>query len=189
MLICGQEGGPMRSDKQIQASKINGARSRGPITQQGKRNSSRNSTRHGLLTQAVVLEEESAHGFEKLLADFTHEYRPRTATQVSLVEIMAVTRCRQLRVRLAQRAAADRDIAGQHRSVGRRSRALLALLGSPASSRLPEVLHRYEVAFDRQFSRALTNSSCPSVASLRQPNCRPNSGRKKDSAQRTWALN
>ncbi len=147
----------MRSDKQIQASKTNGARSRGPITAQGKRNSSRNSARHGLLAQTVVLEEESADRFQKLLAAFMREHQPRTATQISLVETMAVTRWRQWRVWLAQKTAADLDIAGQHRSVGRTSRALLALLGSSASFRLPEVLHRYEVAFDRQFSRALTN--------------------------------
>src|SRR5580658_3972074 len=36
-LICGQKG-VMRSEKQIQASKANGARSRGPITAEGKRN-------------------------------------------------------------------------------------------------------------------------------------------------------
>jgi hypothetical protein len=169
----------MRSDKQIQASKTNGARSRGPITAQGKRNSSRNSTRHGLLAQTVVLEQESADRFQKLLAAFMDEYQPRTATQISLVETMAVTRWRQLRVWLAQKAAADLDIAGQDRSVGRRSRALLALLGSPASSRLPEILHRYEVAFDRQFSRALTNLlALQSLPAAGQPGGQ-NPGRKK----------
>ena len=179
----------MRSDKQIQASKTNGARSRGPITQQGKRNSSRNSTRHGLLTQAVVLEEESAHGFEKLLADFTHEYRPRTASQISLVETMAVARWRQFRVWQAQKTAMDRDIAAQERSVRRKARALLALLGSESSTCRQEVLFRYEIAFERQFNRALANL----LALQSLPSASQTAGQtpeeKKDSAQRTWALN
>jgi hypothetical protein len=147
----------MRSDKQIQASKANGARSRGPITEQGKRRSSRNSTRHGLLAQAVVLEEESVHGFQKLLAALRDEYQPRTASQVALVETMAVAGWRQFRVWQAQKTAMDRDIAAQGRSVGRKSRALLALLGPPHSPCQQEVLFRYEIAFERQFNRALAN--------------------------------
>jgi hypothetical protein len=147
----------MRSEKQIQASRANGARSRGPITEQGKRNSSRNSTRHGLLAQTVVLEQESAHRFQKLLKAFMDEHQPRTETQISLVEIMAVTRWRQLRVLQAQKSAADIDIAAHGPNVGRTSRALLALIGSPATARLPEILHRYEVAYHRQFSRALAS--------------------------------
>jgi hypothetical protein len=105
----------------------------------------------------VVLGEESAVRFQKLLAALMDEHQPRTATQILLVETMAVTRWRQLRVRLAQKAAADCEVRGQGRNTGRGPRALLALIGSPASSRLPEALHRYDVAFDRQFSRALTN--------------------------------
>jgi hypothetical protein len=147
----------MRSDKQIQASKTNGARSRGPVTPQGKRNSSRNSTRHGLLAQTVVLEEECADRFQDLLASFMNEYRPRTASQVALVETMAVTRWRQSRVWRAQKTSMDRDIAAQGRSAGRNSRALLALLGSPERVSHQETLLRYELAFERQFNRALAN--------------------------------
>jgi hypothetical protein len=87
----------MRSDKQIQASKINGACSSGPITDQGKRNSARNSTRHGLLAQTVVVEVESMDRFHKLLQAYMDEFQPRTESQVTLVETMAVTRWRQLR--------------------------------------------------------------------------------------------
>jgi hypothetical protein len=38
----------MRTPKQIAASRANGAKSKGPVTAQGKRNFSRNSTRHGM---------------------------------------------------------------------------------------------------------------------------------------------
>jgi len=82
----------MPTDKQIQASRTNGALSRGPATEQGKRNSASNSTRHGLLAQTVVLDEEDADRFQELLASFMDEYKPSTASQVSLVETMAVAR-------------------------------------------------------------------------------------------------
>ncbi len=43
----------MRTARQIEASRLNGARSRGPVTDAGKRKSSRNSRRHGLYSQTV----------------------------------------------------------------------------------------------------------------------------------------
>ena len=49
----------MSTPKQIAASRANGARSKGPVTTQVKRNSSRNSTRHGLYAQTIVLQAES----------------------------------------------------------------------------------------------------------------------------------
>ena len=51
----------------------------------------------------------------------------------------------------------DRDMALQDPSLGPASvRAAFAFRGSPESSCAPEVLLRYDLAFDRQFSRALT---------------------------------
>jgi hypothetical protein len=45
----------MSTPKQIAASRANGARSKGPVTDQGKRNSSRNSTRHDLFAETIRL--------------------------------------------------------------------------------------------------------------------------------------
>ena len=88
---------------------------------------------------------------------YMDEYQPATASQVSLVETMAVARWRQLRVWGAQKTAMDRDMALQDPNIGPAPvRVLSALRGSPDSSCPPEVLLRYEIAFDRQFSRALT---------------------------------
>ncbi len=43
----------MRTARQIEASRLNGARSRGPVTAAGKRKSSRNSRSHGLYSKTV----------------------------------------------------------------------------------------------------------------------------------------
>jgi hypothetical protein len=56
-----------------------------------------------------------------------------------------------------QKNTFDRDMALQDSSAGPPSvRAAFAFRGSPASACPPEVLLRYEIAFDRQFTRALT---------------------------------
>jgi hypothetical protein len=147
----------MPSDKQIRASKANGALSRGPVTEQGKRNCARNGTRHGLLSQTVVLEAEVDGRFLELFEDYLDEYQPRTASQVSFVENMAVARWRQFRIWGMQKSAMDRDMALQDPAVGPAPiRALFALRNSAENLGSPDVLLRYEIAFERQFSHALT---------------------------------
>ena len=74
-----------------------------------------------------------------------------------LVETMAAARWRLLRVWDVQKNTFDRDMALQDPSAGPPSvRAAFAFRGSPESACPPEVLLRYEIAFDRQFTRALT---------------------------------
>ena len=147
----------MPTQKQIDASRANGARSRGPITAQGKRNSSRNSRRHGLLSSTLVLEEESTERFEKLVNSLMDEHQPRTFTELMLVETMAAARWRLYRIWGIQKSSLDRDMALQDPAVGPPAvRAALAFRSSPDTSSSLELLLRYEIAFDRQFTRALS---------------------------------
>ena len=146
----------MRTPKQIQASRANGARSKGPTTAQGKRNSSRNSIRHGLLAETVVLKEEHTGRFFDLLNDLIADHQPVSATETMLVETIAVANWRRSRIWGMQKENFDHDVASC--DVDTDSPALcavLALRSSPESIRSHELLLRYEVAFDRQISRAL----------------------------------
>ncbi len=145
----------MRTPKQIAASRANGALSKGPVSIQGKLNSSRNSLRHGLLARTIVLEEESTDRFLELLRALIEEFHPASATQLMLVETMAVARWRQLRLWGLQKVAMDKEIALQDPAIGTPEvRAALAFKAS-SDSLQPDLILRYDVAFDRQFSRAL----------------------------------
>ena len=88
----------MRTNKQIEASRANGALSKGPATPEGKNISSRNSLRHGLFAQTIVLEEEHADRFTELLVDLMEEHQPRTPTETMLVETLAAARWREDRI-------------------------------------------------------------------------------------------
>src|ERR1022692_2896274 len=103
----------MRSEKQIQASRINGARSRGPVTAQGKRNSSRNSLRHGFYIPDSSLEQNPPTAFVALRADYMLQFQPQTPREIHLVHVMAVARWRMLRVAEAQKMAVDKAMARQ----------------------------------------------------------------------------
>ncbi len=146
----------MRTPKQTEASRANGAKSKGPVTPQGKRNSSRNATRHGLLAETIVLETEHADRFLKLLNDLFEEHQPSTPTQMMLVETIATARWRQSRIWGMQKVAFDHDVASIDTDPGSPAlRAVLALRGSVESIRTHELLLRYETALDRQISRSL----------------------------------
>lgn len=67
----------MRTERQIQASRANGTRSRGPVTAQGKRNSSRNAVKHGLLAETIVLKSELTDRFLEIVADWKTNSIPR----------------------------------------------------------------------------------------------------------------
>ena len=88
----------MRTQNQKQASRANGAKSRGPITPEGKLASSRNATTHGMLSGTIVLGGESEERFNALLADLHAELQPQTTVEITLVENMAVARWRQMRI-------------------------------------------------------------------------------------------
>lgn len=80
----------MRSEKQIQASRANGARSRGPVTKKGKQRSSQNALRHGLLAKCVVLCNESLEGFEETFQQYIDRFQPVDEIEFTSVEEMAV---------------------------------------------------------------------------------------------------
>lgn len=150
----------MRTPKQIETSRRNGAKSRGPVTPEGKRRASLNARRHGLLAATVVLEAEDKPLFRSLLRDFTAQFQPATPTENALVETMAVARWRQLRAWSLEKAGLDYQIATQEEPVNNTTRAALAFRNLSDNSRSLELLNRYENRYNSQFLRALNSLRC-----------------------------
>jgi hypothetical protein len=145
----------MSSQRRIDASRANGARSLGPVTPEGRARSARNAIRHGLLARTVVLEEESTDAFEAALADLIDRLRPADAVELALIEEMAAAQWRQRRswgieVRMMNDAAVASPDAGP---VARMTYAFRSLSGGPEFA----LMHRYETRQTRMFQRALNN--------------------------------
>jgi len=142
----------IRSQAQIDASRINGAKSRGPVTSQGKAQCSRNATRHGLLANTILIKGESVDQFENLLLARIREFAPQTDSEMDLVEKMVVCKWREMRVWAMQAAALSEAIASQPEPDNPAARAWTAMC---VRNRTMNSLHRYEAHFARQYSRCL----------------------------------
>jgi len=141
---------------QIDAARRNGAKSHGPVSNEGKAHSSRNSLRHGLLANSVVIPGESRDRFMTLCADLDRDFQPASETESSLIDTMAVCRWRQMRIWSMEKAALTNEIRKRNsEDEDNPTRTALAFHTLCDNSRAPEVLSRYETRFDRQYNRAL----------------------------------
>ncbi len=77
------------TERQQEASRINGAKSQGPTSQQGKQKSAANSRQHGLTAKMLRLTEEQTPAWESLFNFLCYEHKPFGETEYALVEDMA----------------------------------------------------------------------------------------------------
>jgi hypothetical protein len=84
----------MASENQRNASRINGSKSKGPVSVEGRARSSRNSIRHGLSSKIVVLPHENRTAFEDLRDSYVDDFQPANQSQHDLVETMVAARWR-----------------------------------------------------------------------------------------------
>jgi hypothetical protein len=137
------------SSARAEASRKNGAKSRGPRTEEGKARSAQNALRHGLRAQKyVVLPEEDAREFADLQAAMIEELAPVGALQVVLARRVAIAAWRLERAdRLEVELFAER----RFRDGGLGN----ALIRDGHSTRSFETLLRYRGAAMAEFWRAL----------------------------------
>jgi hypothetical protein len=151
----------MSTERQKQASRLNGSQSHGPVTPEGKLASSRNAEKHGLLSGTIVLEGESTDRFLSLVAALRGEFQPRTPFEESLIENMAIARWRQMRIWGIEKAGMDYEMRRQaalpnavSATEDNATRAALAFRALSDDSRSIELMNRYDARCERQYYRA-----------------------------------
>src|ERR1700687_899049 len=68
-----------------EASRINGSKSRGPKTEDGRRAASLNAVKHGLTAETVVLPNESEEEYQAELHDYIEHFAPANKPEADLV--------------------------------------------------------------------------------------------------------
>ena len=145
----------MSSQRRIDASRANGARSRGPVTPEGKQRSAMNAIRHGLLSQTVVLDGEDPEAFSTLLAAYVERFQPADRVELALVEDMAAANWRQHRSWAIEAEMMNQASAklSSPLAIKRITHGFTTLAAGPELA----LMHRYETRQSRMFQRALAN--------------------------------
>ena len=149
----------MRSELQNQASRDNGSKSRGPVTEEGKRASSQNAVKHGILSTYVVINSENEQGFIDLTTRLYDELQPQPGVEQDLVNTMAVARWRTTRLWIIEKCAMETQMTrenDQARAAQHKPGVLagMAFRSLADNSRTLDLVNRYESRYDRQYFRA-----------------------------------
>ncbi len=139
----------MPSNLKSETARINGAKSKGPVTPEGKARSSTNARRHGLASAPILLPGESKEDFQQLLADYMDQFHPRTPVETDLVETMAISRWRLRRVLTFEASLFDEEMQERDKS------AAWVFQKFANYSTTLTVLLRYEGHLNRSFDKAL----------------------------------
>ncbi|MDX6751651.1 hypothetical protein SH611_17740 [Geminicoccaceae bacterium 1502E] len=127
---------------QSDASRRNGARSRGPVSGEGKARSARNGTRHGLFAAELELTSEEQAHLAALLDDLGRRHRPEGAAEEHWVRQVAVTMLRRERLDVLEMRVLDLAVEGAE---------ALREAGLPS----PATVLRYRVRLQRDHEHAM----------------------------------
>ncbi len=147
---------PSKSD----SARINGAKSRGPVTEAGRARSSKNAIKHGLTAQTIVLPTEDPDEYDALLTSYTQQFQPDGPVELDLVHEMAAAQWRLQRIALIETqlftAAIEREEEDSDSPLTP-VESLTAAFRTLANGTSLGFLHRMESRLGRSYSRALRN--------------------------------
>jgi hypothetical protein len=101
----------MSTQKQVQASRVNGGMSRGPVTAEGKRVAARNAVKHGIFCRQVVLDCEDREVFEEFASGMADYWQPAGPMESLLFDRVVAEAWRLQRVARIEREIMEGDFA------------------------------------------------------------------------------
>ena len=161
-MIENQSESKKSSARRIAASRANGAKSRGPVTAEGKERSSKNATTHGLAAASIVLTTEDWPNYLACREAYLRRFQPADQIELDLVEDLVAARWREKRMWALESAALDDELDAQRAEIDRTYSAItpdvrtaLAFTALADKSRGLALIGRYEARYSRQYYRAL----------------------------------
>jgi hypothetical protein len=150
------------SPRRQEASRRNGALSKGPVTPEGKARSSRNAVTHGCLATLLTFDPGEAEIFNCILAEYSARFEPRDQVEHDLVEeiVRAKWQMRQVWAyessTLALQMIQDScNVARDWKSLGEQDRRTLAFTASIKDNNTIPNLQRYNRSLALQAERAM----------------------------------
>ena len=155
----------MRTQKQIDASRANGATSHGPTTPEGKATSARNATTHGLTAKSpIVLTVESNEAFAHMRQEYLDLYQPANIVERQILDEMASIQWRRQRGEALEGALIDDTMDRMAPSVAESfqvppdaaTRIVLAYRNIEDTTKSLDNIQRHNLRLSRQFLRLLS---------------------------------
>ncbi len=147
---------------QSETARINGTKSQGPVTLEGKARSSQNATKHGIYASNIVLANESQEQYLLLRDAWLRRLRPADDAELDLVEEIVACRWRLRRIWNNETAGIDIQVLKREEFIAQTcvtidepSRVTIAVNDLIDTSRTLATFRRLETALSRQFQRAL----------------------------------
>lgn len=139
----------MTSDRHSKSNRRNAMRSTGPRTREGRENSARNATRHGVLARVVVTDPDERAAFDQLLGQLEYEHCPQTAIEYALVQRLATLLWRERRLVRSEAQLASL-------SEGELVQAAGGMMPAPMPLDAQLLIGRYQTMLSNQIAGALT---------------------------------
>ena len=107
----------MSSLRKIDSARANGAKSHGPITEEGRKKSSMNALKHGLTARTVVLSNEKDDEYTVLVDSYVQDLQPVGTAEMAAVIDMVDAKWRQRRLLNIESEMFQRQIKKQKKEV------------------------------------------------------------------------
>jgi len=151
----------MPSVRKLQSARLNGAKSKGPKTPNGKAIASLNALRHGLAAKTVVLCNESHDRFNTVHDAYIDEFDPQTNAESDAIEEMVIAKWRHRRYWGVEAATLDlqmdkqaEEIAKTFSKTDEMTRLSIAFQTLADNSNALRLLDRYLAGIRRDYDRA-----------------------------------
>jgi hypothetical protein len=149
----------MVSDLKSETARINGAKSRGPTTAEGKEKSSRNAIKHGLTAGNgnILLDSEDPDQFDEVIIKLLAIHQPATPAEEDIVEEMVAARWRIRRMCSIETGLLNAEILAQQSksdAAGLNVDLAVAFRTLSDDSHSLALASRYEARLQRLYDRA-----------------------------------
>jgi hypothetical protein len=150
------------SKRRIEASRANGKKSRGPVTEEGKARSSQNSRKHAILASRICLSAEDEEIYCAVFENYEARFQPRDQAEFDLLEEIVFYKFQMRKCWMQQSAALSMQIARDKNVVDSEwsaptdnDREVIALENSSKDSKTIVLLQRYARTLSGQAERAI----------------------------------
>ena len=153
----------MSSLRKIDSARANGAKSRGPITEEGRKKSSMNALKHGLTARTVLFSNDNHDEYNALLESYIESLQPIDPVEMDFVVEMVNAKWQQRRVQKLETELFDREMNekkatldkdyGSYSETFEQTHAFRMLAQSPSLQMMQREASRHQ----RTYHRALNN--------------------------------